>query len=94
MVHKLRELIMWGVTITLVLAACSSSQTGTLSGQSGLSAASQLTLEQADQVAQTFLKAWKNRLCDHVQPDHPNSRDAYTEAEFAEDTKMRFSNSP
>ncbi|MBN1565400.1 MAG: hypothetical protein JXA10_16255 [Anaerolineae bacterium] len=72
--------------ITLSLTACSGTNTGTLSGQNDLNTSPQLTLEQADQVAETFLKAWQET--DYVTMYSlisPNSRDAYTETEFTDE---------
>jgi penicillin-binding protein 2 len=89
MASNVRVVVVWGAMTLIVMligAACGGSSPGTLSGQSGLDVASQLTLEQADQVAQTFLKAWEG--ADYVTMYSlisPNSRDAYTEAEFAEE---------
>lgn len=79
-IHRFFMLLIAGV---LLLSACSGAGTGMIN-QGALDAPSPLTLEQADQIADTFLTAWENS--DYVTMYgliSPNARDAYTEAEFS-----------
>ena len=83
------RLSMWAALIlagTLLMSACNGVGTDPASGQSGPNAAPQLTLEQADQVAETFLKAWQQGdYATMYGLTSPNSRDAYTEEQFAQE---------
>ena len=79
-----RKIIPFIVIIAIILAACSGTESsGGLSG-SGLDPSPQLSLEQADQVAETFLQAWVNAdyatMYDLISP---NSRDAYSLEAFS-----------
>jgi penicillin-binding protein 2 len=68
----------------LVLSACGESVSGSLSSSSGLDPSPQLTLEEADQVAATFLTAWENTdYATMYSLISPNSRDAYNQDAFA-----------
>ncbi len=70
--------------LTILIAACGDSGVGSLVSEQNDANSSPLTLEQADQVAQTFLKAW-------AESDYgamyalisPNARDAYDLETFA-----------
>ena len=65
------------------LAACSTPTTTSSSG-AGANVVSALTLEQAEQIAQTFLNAWER--ADYTTMYgliSPNSRDAYDETKFS-----------
>jgi len=76
-------MILLMVSGVLFLSACGSNRSGSASLLSGPGSSSSLTLEQAEQIAETFLKAWQ-------QTDYgtmyalisPNSRDAYTQEAF------------
>lgn len=72
------------VVSALVLAACDGANSGASVSQGSINNASPLTLEQADQVAATFLKAWEES--DFVTMYgliSPNSRDVVTETAFS-----------
>ncbi len=79
---RLRNVISWGLAGLVMLTACTSSNSPT-GGDGAGNQTSPLTLEQAEQVAETFLKGWR-------QADYgamyglisPNSRDAYTLDDF------------
>lgn len=67
----------------LLLAACRAVDSGPAVSV-GPAQASPLTLEQADQVAGTFLKAWQDGdYATMYSLISPNSRDAYAESEFS-----------
>lgn len=78
---RLRHLLSSALAAFLILTACNGSKSP--GGTGGSNPASQLTLEQAEQVAETFFKSWQ-------QSDYsamyglisPNSRDAYTLDDF------------
>ncbi len=71
--------------MALVVSACAGIDSGTGANTSGLDVASPLTLEQADQVAGTFLQAWENSdYATMYELISPNSRDAYTETDFSD----------
>ena len=73
---------LWFVFIVM-LTACSSASGVSTSSQ--LSSNPQLTLDEADQVAQSFLEAWKNAdYATMYSWISPNARDVYNEAAFAE----------
>lgn len=84
--HKLSWLAFPLLIAALILSACDSLDSGTLGGAANPNPTPQLSLEQADQVAQTFLKAW-------VEGDYqtmyglisPNSREVFTEEAFSSD---------
>ena len=84
--HKPSWLASLLLAAALILSACDSLDTGSLGGAANPNPTPQLSLEQADQVAQTFLKAW-------AEGDYqtmyglisPNSREVYTEEAFSND---------
>ena len=72
------------VIASLILAACGDALPGSSGSLSGANPSPQLKLEEADQVAQTFLTAWQNADYPAMYGlISPNSRDAYTEETFA-----------
>ena len=71
---------------SLGLAACRDSGTGGGVGSSGLSSGASLTLEQADQVVETFLTGWEQGdYATMYSLISPNSRDAYSDADFSDE---------
>jgi penicillin-binding protein 2 len=69
-----------------LLTACNSTSANSPGGSGGPNVSSPLTLEQADQVAETFLKAWEETdYATMYSLISPNSRDAYNDAKFAEE---------
>jgi len=87
-----QKTVSWNAGIALVLltalllAACSGLDTGSLGDSGGPNPTPQLTLEQAEQVAQTFFKAWQE--ADYVTMYgliSPHSRDAYPEQDFGQE---------
>lgn len=81
----MRRLIFYLTLLALILSACSGIDSGANINTGDLNAAPQLTLEEADQVAETFLQAWENGDYPTMYGlISPNSRDAYTETEFSE----------
>ena len=91
--HKPSWLASLLLAAALILSACDSLDTGSLGGAANPTPP-QLSLEQADQVAQTFLKAW-------AEGDYqtmygligPNSREVYTEEAFSNDYRSPLSSS-
>ncbi len=80
------RLVLAVVVGSLLVTACGSVAPSASVGQGDLNVRSQLTLEQADQVAETFLQAWEQG--DYVTMYSlisPNSRDAYSESEFSDE---------
>lgn len=74
------------IAVVWVLAACGEGGVGSLSGGSDPNSSPQLTLEQADQVAETFLTAWRNGdFAVMYNLISPNSRDAYSPEAFLEE---------
>ena len=72
------------VIVSLILAACSDALPGSSGGLDDANPSPQLTLEQADQIAETFLSAWQNADYPAMYSlITPNSRDAYDEETFA-----------
>jgi len=79
----LRHVIPLVVLGSLILVGCGGTGSGSAGLLNGPNSSSNLTLEQAEQIAETFLKAWQ-------QTDYgtmyalisPNSRDAYTQDDF------------
>lgn len=83
--RRLQQVFWILVTTIFILTACSDSGGG-LSGAGGLNPSPQLTLEQADQVAETFLKAWREGdFAAMYNLISPNSRDAYSDMDFTEE---------
>ncbi len=83
--RSFKQMLLLTAAAVLLLAACGDSDSPTLGVASGPNA-SALTLEEADQVAETFLKSWEK--ADYTVMYgliSPNSRDAYDEAAFAEE---------
>jgi len=73
------------VIVVLIVSACSSAGGSGSGGASGLNPTPQLTLEEADQIAGTFLDAWaQSDYAAMYNLTSPNSRDAYAEESFAE----------
>jgi hypothetical protein len=75
------------VTVAAIgLAACNTTGAASTGGAGGVNAAPVLTLEQADQIAETFLKAWeKADYATMYSLISPNSRDAYDETKFSDE---------
>lgn len=74
------------LVVALVAAACGTTNPASQGAQSGLDSRPQLTLEDADQVAETFLAAWEaSDFAAMYNLTSPNSRDAYSAADFAEE---------
>jgi len=72
------------VIVSLILAACGDALPGSSGSLSGANPSPQLKLEEADQVAQTFLTAWQDADYPAMYGlISPNSRDAYNEESFA-----------
>lgn len=68
-----------------LLAACSGGGTGSITGSNNPNSASQLSLEEAEQVAQTFLKAWQQSDFPAMyELISPNSQAAFTQEQFVE----------
>lgn len=83
--QKINRLVVIVISAALVMAACGESGGG-LGSSSDLNPSPQLTLAQADQVAETFLQAWQEAdYATMYSLISPNSRDAYTEADFTEE---------
>jgi penicillin-binding protein 2 len=75
-------MLLVGIMLIGLLAGCNNAGSDPLDA-GGSGAMSPLTLEQAEQVAQTFLKAWeKSDYVTMYSLISPNARDAYTETEF------------
>lgn len=82
--RKIAVLLAW--VAVLLLNACGGLDTGSLGGAGGPNPTPLLTLEQADQVAQTFLKAWaEGNYAAMYALISPNSREVYSEEAFVQD---------
>ena len=78
MVSSIRRVLLVMMAAVIGLAGCDTSSPSSTGG-AGANAASALTLEQAEQIAETFLKSWEK--ADYTTMYgliSPNSRDAYT----------------
>ncbi len=74
------------LVMILLLSACGGLDTGSLGSAGGPNPTPQLTLEQAEQVAQTFLKAWADGdYAAMYTLISPNSREVYSEEAFVQD---------
>ncbi len=77
MVSSIRRVLLVMMAAVIGLAGCDTSSPSSTGG-AGANAVSALTLEQAEQVAETFLKAWEK--ADYTTMYgliSPNTRDAY-----------------
>jgi len=84
--HKPAWLAFLLLITALILSACDSLDSGSLGGAANPNPTPQLSLEQADQVAQTFLKAWGEGDYQTMYGlISPNSREVYTEEAFSND---------
>lgn len=83
-IQSLKRLVGLWIVVALLLAACGDSGAGTFGGSSALDPSPQLTLEEADQVAETFFKAWTESDFGAMYGlISPNSQDATTLEAFS-----------
>lgn len=82
---RLRDIVSWVLAGLFLLTACNSSNSPAGSGSTG-DQTSPLTLEQAEQVAETFLKGWREGDYSSMYGlISPNSRDAYAPEDFTDE---------
>ncbi|HEX3052718.1 MAG TPA: NTF2-like N-terminal transpeptidase domain-containing protein, partial [Aggregatilineaceae bacterium] len=82
---KGKKALLISLIAAIGLAACGGSNAGGNPVESDNAGSSQLTLDEAQQVAETFLQGWQNS--DYAAMYgliSPNARDGYSEAEFTE----------
>ncbi|HML23795.1 MAG TPA: penicillin-binding transpeptidase domain-containing protein [Aggregatilinea sp.] len=80
------RIVFWlGLVGAIVLAACGGDVSlGSLDSSSGLNPTAQLTLEEAEQIAETFLRAWRESDYEAMYSlISPNAREAYTLESFS-----------
>ncbi len=85
MVSSIRRVLLVMMAAVIGLAGCDTSSPSSTGG-AGANAVSALTLEQAEQIAEIFLKSWEK--ADYTTMYgliSPNSRDAYDETKFSEE---------
>lgn len=84
--RTIKKVLWLGLVSAMVLAACGGDVSLGSLDSSGLNPTPQLTLEEAEQVAETFLQAWRESDYEAMYAlISPNAREAYTLEAFSEE---------